>query len=93
MLEEFPISRTAVAGAIRRGPARSCREGSRPSARHADELADPQARAGRAQCRLHLEKNRPDLADRYGRKRIGSGQALKARTARAAQPLRAPPPG
>lgn len=37
---------------------------------HADELSDPQARVRLywAQCRLHILKGRPDLAERYGRK-------------------------
>jgi len=39
---------------------------------HADELVDPLARVRLywAQCRLHIIKERPDLAERYGRKVI-----------------------
>lgn len=39
---------------------------------HADELCDPQARVRLywAQCRLHMQRQRPDLAERYGRKVI-----------------------
>jgi tetratricopeptide (TPR) repeat protein len=39
---------------------------------HADELADPQARVRLywAQCRLHLQRDQPELAERYGRKVI-----------------------
>jgi tetratricopeptide (TPR) repeat protein len=39
---------------------------------HADELSDPAARVRLfwAECRLHLLNERPDLAERYGRKLI-----------------------
>lgn len=43
-----------------------------PALAHSEELADPTARIRLywAQCRLHLLNNRPDLAQRYGRRLI-----------------------
>lgn len=41
-----------------------------PALEHADDLHDPTARSRLywAQCRLHMQSGRPDLAERYGRK-------------------------